>query len=120
MMEHVVTKNILPGSFFTQPLKIYHPKREVVFQLSLFRGYLKLRECIRFVFCIQYLPEVSGRNSEVVFFVVGVDAHCFHVFIVGNVSVTYEGFLTIPWSILTGTAMEAGSYGNPKLSVRGS
>ena len=44
-------KSHIPGSL-TQPLKIYHPKREVVFQLSLFRGYLKLRECIRFVFCI--------------------------------------------------------------------
>ena len=39
---------IPPGSL-TWPLKIYHPKRKGVFQPSLFRAYVKLREAIRSV-----------------------------------------------------------------------
>ena len=34
----------LPPGSLTLPLKIYHPKRRVVFQPSFFRGYVKLRE----------------------------------------------------------------------------
>ena len=33
-----------PWKFNGSPLKIYHPKRKVVFQPSFFRGYVKLRE----------------------------------------------------------------------------
>ena len=34
-----------PWKFNGSPLKIYHPKRRVVFQPSFFRGYVKLRGC---------------------------------------------------------------------------
>ena len=33
-----------PWKFNSSPLKIYHPKRKVIFQPSFFRGYVKLRE----------------------------------------------------------------------------
>ena len=35
-----------PWKLNSSPLKIYHPKRKVVFQLSFFKGYVKLRGCI--------------------------------------------------------------------------
>ncbi len=34
-----------PWKFNSSPLKMYHPKREVVFQPSFFRGYVKLPGC---------------------------------------------------------------------------
>ena len=37
-------RKLIPPGSLTYSLKIYHPKRKVVFQPSIFRGYVKLRE----------------------------------------------------------------------------
>ena len=42
-------KKATPPKFNSSPLKRYHPKREVIFQPSFFRGYVKLRGCNKYI-----------------------------------------------------------------------
>ena len=54
---------IPPGSLTATPLNIYHPKRKVVFQPSIFRGYVKLRGCIFWVRGESTSKDAVGRTT---------------------------------------------------------
>ena len=75
IMKSHMERTTTPWKFNSLPLKLSHPKRKVIFQPSVFRGYVKLRGCtcwlfqpiwkiLQYIVKLDHFPKVRGENQK--------------------------------------------------------